>query len=137
MSDVKPFWELDHPYHAPDGNYFANRFQMEGFYLEYETWDDFLAEMDDADEDYNFLYRWDFFPAYEGETVDVNSEDYDEDDYEPARPGELRFCYILQRKGNFLFAKIIDPKPEDEGRIRAYLETKWAHVKLTWAPIAQ
>ncbi len=131
MSDIKPFWETDHPYTSPDGNYFANRSQMEGFYLNFDSWDDFLAEMGDADDDYNYLYRWDFIPSYED---DYEPDEDDESDYTPDPP-YLKFVYILQRKGNFLFAKIKNPKPEDEERIREYLEAKWAHVRRNWEPL--
>ena len=123
MTETKPFWETDHPYVAPDSNYYANGYESAAYTHAFDSWSDFLAELGDMDEDYNFLYRWDFYSP---------DPKWAEKDEVP----ELHFCYILQRKGTFLWAKIRNPQPEDEEAIRAYLDARWDHVRRLWAPLS-
>jgi hypothetical protein len=125
----KAFWKVNHPYMAPEGNYFANWMQMQGFNLEFDTWEDFLDEMKEADEDYNFLYRWDYH--------ETDPEDYDLEEEDEIPPNRLKFVYILQRKANFLYVTVNNPRIEDEESIRNYLTGKWEHVRRLWAPLSE
>lgn len=126
MTETKPFWETAHPYHAPDSNYYADGYSNQAHYHDFENWADFIEEFESWDEDYNFLYRWDFEPS---------DPDLEEDD-EDWRPPHLVFCYIAQRKGTFTWARINNPRPEDEAEVRAYLEKRWNHVQRLWAPLS-
>lgn len=121
---MSAFWvDSDHPYGAPDSNYYANGYQNAEWHHEFETWDEFMSEMGKLDEDYNYLYRWDFY------VPDKRWAEPDEREY-------LEFCFVLQRKGTFLWARIYEPKLEDEEKIRAYLQEKWEYVKRLWEPLA-
>lgn len=126
MTETKPFWETAHPYHAPDANYYADGYTDRAHHHEFETWADFMEEFESWDEDYNFLYRWDFEPS---------DPDLEEDD-EDWRPPHLTFCYIAQRKGTFTWAQINNPRAEDEAEIHAYLSKRWNHVQRMWAPLS-
>lgn len=131
MSETrKAFWEVNHPYLPPEGNFFANWMQMQGYNHEYDTWEDFLDDMKDADEDYNFLYRWDFHAP------DPDDYDIEEDLGDELPPSQLKFVYILQRKANFFYVAINNPRLEDEESIREYLTEKWEHMRRLWAPLS-
>lgn len=124
MTDT-PFWlNTPHRYQAPEGNYFANAYDNEPYRFEFDSWEYFLEELGGYDLDYNMLYRWDY--------VAPDPDDYDEDEDipEPA----LKFCYILQRKGTFMWATLNNPDPKDEAAIRAYLQERWDYVRSIWAP---
>jgi hypothetical protein len=126
MTDTKPFWEIDHPYKAPEGNYYANHYQLQDSREEFDSFQELLDFVSDLDVDYNYLYRWDY--------VAPDPDDYEEDEEEIPEP-HLAFCYIQQRRGSFLWLKLNSPSIEDEAAIRAYLEARWEYVKRTWAPL--
>lgn len=48
MVEKKPFWEVKHPYYAAEGEY-----------LHYKSWQDFVGDWDNYDDDLNMVYRWD------------------------------------------------------------------------------
>jgi hypothetical protein len=57
MTDTKPFWEIAHPYHAPESNYYASFNQLDGDQEEFDTTAEFLESVADQDVDYSHLYR--------------------------------------------------------------------------------
>jgi hypothetical protein len=119
MTAVKHLWEHKHPYYMETGCYYASGLSQP--HTEYESWVEFLKEMGDADEDYNYLVRWDWALA---------DEDYaDEDSHET-----LSLFFVAQRKA-FTFSFEIRVSAVDEPAVREYLENKAAYVRRVWEPL--
>lgn len=97
----------DHPYHCADM----------GGGQEFDSWQDFLDEWGEADEDYNALVRW----------------DWDAPEYGPREAITLHF---LQQRKAIIFTVTVTVSDADEPQVRAYLEEKWAYIRKLWAPIS-
>jgi len=112
----KKLYEVEHPYYATEGNYYKN-----GWMFEYESWEDFLKEMGDADLDMNLIYRWDW----------TLPEKPNEDIY--YRDGKLNIFYIQQRKARCMSHHIKVCKA-DEPEIRKWLALRYKHLLKVWKP---
>ena len=137
---MKHLWEIDHSYYCTESNYFAsgdaNRSRCQ---YEYESFEEFLSEWANADNDYNLLFRWDWREISNGEY-----EDYIEDSGTCDRvpytgndkdvTGELLIYFMLQRKGYFVYTRTLIRRC-DEQRVLEYLKPKWEHLKSLWEPI--
>lgn len=106
---TKRLWENKHPY------YFSGASTED-----YESWDAFLAEMGDADDDYNLVVRWDW---QEGKDHEV-----------PAAKARVCICYVQQRRGTTHRADVMVTR-DDEPRAREWLKAKLAYLMTNWAPL--
>lgn len=95
MGEQKHLWEYEHEYYSNDGNYFSN-----DCFTEFESFQDFLDEWDDADIDMNLIFRWDWKKDETG-------------DY-------LHIYRIGQRKGIYS-GQIIKVTDSDEAVVKQYL----------------
>lgn len=99
-----------HPYYCSEGNYHSNEANMY-----YETLEDFLEDFEDADVDYNHIFRWD---------VSCSEED-----------GNTICAHVFimqQRKGKFVPCSI---KSCDEGSVERFVALLNKHlvvVKSLW-----
>lgn len=92
--------------------------------LEYKTFSDFLEEWENADPDYNLLFRYDIY-----QNEDKNSNLIDS--------YRLELFYILQRKGIFLPILVNDFKDTDIEKFNIFIKTKWEYLKNIWEPISK
>lgn len=115
-------WEAKHPYYCNQGNHFDNDCGSE-----FKSFAEFLAEYEEADMDYNLVFRWDW---HEGE--DYGAGEFNGDvNY---RNGHLLIFWMGQRKGLYLYTKV-DVCRADEPAVRAFLEPRFAHLLKLWTPL--
>jgi hypothetical protein len=115
---VRKLWTARHPYHCTGGCYYTS----EPCGQEYDSWAAFLSDWKESDEDYNLLFRWDW---YEGE----------ENEIEPGR-ARVELHYFMQRKG-YPYTCRVDVTRADEPAVRAFLTKKWRHMQKLWAPFSK
>ena len=111
-------WEVNHPYYMNEGNYF-----QAGQHQTYKLLDDFLADMGEADVDYNWLVRWDW----------IEPEDRPEDRPDTYMDGTLMLQFIGQRKSK-LWSCEVTVCHYDEPRVREYLSKYATYMVAMWAP---
>ena len=126
MSD-KHLWESKHSYYCTEDNYFRSPGSGTETVWEFKSWADFLAEMHDADMDYNMLFRWDWT-----EENDDGGETFSGDPY--YRNGKLKMFFMVQRKG-FHSCSIIDVCRADEPAVIEYLRPRLDHLLSLWSPL--
>lgn len=114
---MKHLWEIDHPYYMTEGCYYSNE-----CHSEHETWEDFFAEMGDADIDYNLVIRWDWRM---GEDWGVEGKE-----------GELLIQTFQQRKARPWSHCITGIKFTDEQKVIEYLKPHWERLKQNWEGIS-
>ena len=118
-------WDAKHPYYASDGCYWWSGSSGTQFpHSEHESWADFLAEMDDADLDYNLLYRWDWQvpdPAWAEPGEEPESETLD-------------LFYMQQRKAA-PWSHRIKVTRDQEPAIREWLTIRAEHLRKVWEPL--
>lgn len=120
MQNIKTLSQLHeiavtHPYYCAPNNYYSNE-SSETF----NTWNDFMNEWGDADEDMNMVFRW-----------DVSLKD----DEKPSNGYQMNVFYMLQRKGNFYPVTINYISEADLPQILEMI-TKWGeYMKKVWAPV--
>lgn len=119
---AKHLWEVDHPYYCNDGNYYAN-----DTHTLYETFDEFLSKENEADIDYNLVFRWDW---KEGEDHGLGA--YKGDDY--YRHARFHVYFMGQRKGAFRSAEVKVCRA-DEPAIIQYLKPRLERLKAIWEPL--
>lgn len=112
-------WEVKHSYYG----------ETDYNEMDFATWEEFLESMGDADNDYNFLIRWDWYER----DRDLDAVTYKGDDNE--RTGYMKLIYHAQRKG-FTMSAIVRVCRNDEPKVRKYLEEKWVYMENMWAPIS-
>ena len=115
-------WEIDHPYYASQGNYYAR--PDEGLHAEFSSWAEFYEDQGDADLDMNLVYRWDW-------TV-PDPDDYE--DGEELPPETLDLFYVGQRKA-LLRSVSVEVQREDEPGIREWLVVRTEHMRKIWEPL--
>ena len=115
-------WEIDHPYYASQGNYYAR--PDEGLHAEFSSWAEFYEDQGDADLDMNLVYRWDW-------TV-PDPNDYE--DGEELPPETLDLFYVGQRKA-LLRSVSVEIQREDEPAIREWLVVRAEHMRRVWEPL--
>lgn len=121
---MKRLWEVDHPYYCNEGNYYAPGNDQP--FTTFKSWQDFLAEEDDADLDMNLLFRWDWpegnedVPNFNG---DVNYHN-----------GKLLLFFMGQRKGLYRWVEVAVCRA-DEPAVIAYLTPRLQRLKDLWAPL--
>lgn len=120
MTETKRLWEVDHPYYATEGSYFAI-----GWHAEFESWADFIEEQGDNDMDFNLLYRWDW---------DTPNPDYYEPGQEMPETDTLSLFFIHQRKACTRSA-VVQVTKDQEDEIRAWLTVRAEHLRRVWEPL--
>jgi hypothetical protein len=119
---MKHLWEVDHPYYANEGNYYA---KIGDCHQDFDTIEAFLEAEGRADIDMNLVYRWDW-------KID-NTEDESED-----KRDRLCFYFIGQRKA---LARSVEVKisPGDRERVeplvKQYLMPRLRRLLELWAPL--
>ena len=116
-------YEAKHPYYCEPQNYFQRMDSPTETYFRFDCWEDFHKEAKDWDDDWNYLFRWDW-----------ESEWIDEDSGYESIPEHLKLYFFRQRKG-FHVTMHINVTKEDEPRIKEYLIQKSKNLKATWFPI--
>jgi hypothetical protein len=124
---VSHLWESKHRYYCTEGQYFGNSGQQTVW--EFKSWADFMAEMSDADMDYNMLFRWD----WSEENEETGEATFNGDPY--YRNGKLKLFFMIQRKG-FHSCSIIDVCRADEPAVIEYLKPRLAHLMSLWEPLS-
>lgn len=121
MTETKHLWDVDHPFHATEGNFHAT-----GYNNEFDTWAEFMEDMGNLDLDMNLVYRWDWNR--------VDPDDYDGVTYFMPETDTLQLFYIMQRKACPLSAAVqVTRDQEDE--IRAWLTVRAEHLRSVWEPL--
>ena len=119
MTDTKRLWEIKHAYHCT----------TEHGMNEYDTFEDFMDEWGDADQDYNLMFRWDWSER-DPETDEVNEFTGDMD----ARIGTLSVFFAAQRKGYIVGAEVKVCR-NDEPAVIEYLTKGQAYLNKLWEPL--
>lgn len=101
-------WDFKHPYYALTGNYFSN-----DCHADYRSWESFIESEGDSDMDYNLVYRWDW----------------------DKKERTLSIFYVGQRKALHRSVSVFVLETEEE-LIKPWLEARWEHMRLIWAPFS-
>lgn len=110
----------DHPYHTSELNFYTNEWPAK-----WKTANDFLDEFEDADMDYNLVFRWDINLYYDNEL-----------DKEIPGKYSAQITMVLQRKGIYA-PNVIEVIVEEElPRLIAYLRKHWEYMIEMWNPIS-
>jgi hypothetical protein len=112
------FLDVEHSYYCSESNYHSN--DMNG---DFESWEEFLQEYGDADEDFNLLFRWDVLPRYEDDELEDGQR-------------ILMLFFMQQRRGAFA-PVTVKVNESDEPGIIEYLKPKWEHMKQLWMPFPE
>jgi hypothetical protein len=123
MSTQPHLWEIDHPYYAAQGNYYAR--PSEGLHVTYDSWADFMDEQGNSDHDMNLVYRWDW-------------QRPDLDDYEPGEelgPDVLQVFWVGQRKAILRSTECVVTEA-DEPAVRAWLTDRARTITAIWDPVS-
>lgn len=138
MSQTAHLWEIDHPYYCTEGNYYKN-----GLHEKFGSWDQFAQPFTfsndgtatgnmlyDFDDDWNFLYRWDW------RRPDPDDYKYErEENPEFEMPGDtLQLYFMAQRKAR-CFSAEVSVTEADEPAVRAWLTKKAEHMRKVWEPL--
>ena len=116
---TKHLWETDHPYYMTEGCFYTN-----DAHTECESFAAFLDEMGDADEDYNWLIRWDWIVGKGEDENGVSDGEH-----------QLRLQFLAQRKA-YPFSFFVKVVPDEEPVIIEYLTKYWEYMKKMWEPFA-
>ncbi len=118
-------YEVTHPYYCESHNYFQSWDSQTETCFRFVDWNEFYQEAKDWDDDWNYLFRWDWVQEYL-----ANPEYEDDQDI----PEHLLLFFFRQRKG-FHVTMHINVNKEDEPKIKEYLIQKSKNLKATWYPI--
>lgn len=121
MTETKHLWEVDHPYYATEGHY-----RTKGCHHEFDTGEDFLIELGNADMDFNLICRWDW--------NEVDPDDYDGVTYILPETDTLSLFYITQRKAD-PFSAAVQVTKDQEDEIREWLTVRAEHLRKVWEPL--
>ena len=121
----KHLWEIKHPYYCEEHNYYQNLNEEQ---VTFKSWKDFLEDFGEADDDYNFLFRWDWII---NEDSEGNSAISGDPNY---RDGELKLFFMGQRKGMY-WSNSISVCQNDEKEIIKYLKKRASYMKKLWEPL--
>lgn len=118
MSELEKLAMAKHPYYCSSTNYNAGG----GGGMKFDTMEDFLDEFEDAEIDYNMVFRWDV-------KKQIDDEDNELDGY------CAEVFIMLQRKGIFLPCMITNIREDDVPRFKTYLGKHFEQIKELWRPI--
>lgn len=102
-------WEPKHPYYCSEDNYYSNQCSVA-----FDSWELFLEAEGKSDLDYNLVFRWDW----------------------DRKAKTLTIYYMGQRKGLFRSVTVRAMHADEEPAVRAWLTTRWEHMKKLWAPLS-
>ena len=122
-------WEVDHPYHCAEGNYFAT-----GQHLTYASWAEFHAEWGDLDDDYNAVFRWDWETPDPADYCPPDCDGHDDGDCDQPPGPSLYVYWVLQRKA-ILRSTECPVTEADEPAVREWLTRKARYVTAIWSPL--
>lgn len=108
-------YEMKHKYYCGEGCYFSNE-----CHEKFKSWDDFLAEWGESDEDYNLLYRWDW-ENYDLADADEGAEATD----------RLLMYFMLQRKARPM-SVYVNVHKDQEPEIREWLKRRGRTIVSFW-----
>jgi hypothetical protein len=108
----KHLWEVEHEYYCST--------DLVDKQWSYPNWTRFLAEMGDADMDYNLLFRWDWLNA-DDPSNEISSD-------------ELRLYFVQQRKG-LLAAVTVGVSKKDEAAVIHWLQPRFEYMVKMWQPL--
>lgn len=97
-----------HSYYCSESNYYSNE-----CFHQFDSFDEYLKEWNDADLDYNMLFRWDLKQDDEGIFY-------------------LQLFFILQRKGIFMCEQVNNIQESDVNKILDYLKPRKEYIKKLW-----
>jgi len=98
-------YEVDHPYYMTEGCYYNSKNHQD-----FDSFDDFLEEWGDANQDLNWVIRW----------------DWEED--------KLKIQYFMQRKA-YPFSCFIKINKSDHNRVVKFLKPFADYMKTMWEPL--
>ena len=114
---TKHLWESDHPYYIP-----LDCPSM------FPKWGAFVEKFRDADMDYNWFVRWDWYEGENWGAIDYNGDDY-------YRNGRFLLQCIGQRKA-LLRSFEISVCRADEPAVIEFLKPRWDYMQKMWAPLS-
>lgn len=107
---------VEHDYYCSDNNYYSNNAAER-----YDRWEDFYAEMQDADVDWNLVFRWDIRAH--------NDENLEEGWY-------MEIFVMQQRRGKFVPFRIEVVEEKDFPEICDYLKPHYEKLQNLWQPFS-
>jgi len=118
MTDTEAphLWEMAHPYHCNEENYFRG-----GCHAEFGSWSDFLEDQGDMDEDMNLVFRFDWRAAGS--------------DWNPGTEDKIDLFIMGQRKGLYRTVSVY-VKRSEEPKIRQWLRDRFTHLLKLWTPLS-
>lgn len=148
-------WDTPHSYYCEEGNFFKN-----GLHTVFESWEDFAQPISgqfmekgntlyDFDNDFNFLYRWDWIKAdpenylfsssdeildeinATQQEIEESKKQFEED----SKIDKLMLFFMLQRKSYNISAEV-KVTESDEPAVREWLQKKWEYMKGMWEPLS-
>lgn len=111
--NLNDLYSVEHPYYCSDSNYLSNSHSAS-----WENAKEFLNEFEDADVDYNHVFRWDVYRN-------------DDDTY------RAEVFIIHQRKGLFIPHTIDSITEDDVDRFVSFLEKHYNRIIEMWKPISK
>ena len=109
---------VEHPYYCSDSNYYSNDANSH-----YNNMTQFLDDWEDADPEYNLMFRWDIINYSETE--------------EGVEAGRYRaeLFFMLQRKGIFKPVIIDNVNEVEAERFEKFAKVHWELLKKMWLPL--
>jgi hypothetical protein len=107
-------WESKHSYYCEES----------GDHQFYSSWEEFLENCNDLDDDLNFIFRWDWKEKDE-HTVEPDDSSFQE---------VLLLYRVLQRKGRLTSQEIL-VRRDQEPEIKEWLRKKFDYLKKLWEPL--
>ena len=108
----------EHPYYCSDSNYYSNEAG-----LSYIDWESFIDDWENADVEYNHVFRFDVHEKREEDTSTLLGY-------------RAEIFVMLQRKGKFVPILIDEVKPENFDSMKSFLEKHYNEVVKMWAPFS-
>jgi hypothetical protein len=109
---------VKHPYYCSDNNYYSNEASQR-----YDNWQDFFNEWNDADVEYNHVFRFDIIENTNNEEIGLGTY-------------YASVFIMLQRKGIFMPCHIESISEMDKDSVIEFLEKHWNEVKKMWKPFS-
>ena len=123
-------WESEHEYYCND-NFYSSEPKWS-----YASWAAFAdEELKDIDDDYNFLFRWDWL-KYDPDDDRRTSFDAGETPTTGSTDQYLKLFYMGQRKGLFRVVTVYNLSEADEPAVREFLRARWQYMRGLWEPIS-
>lgn len=130
MAEGNKLYEVEHSYYC-NNNFYSNEPKRS-----FASWADFVdEELGDIDDDYNFLFRWDW-RRYESDDDRVKAFDVGEQPDTGPTDEYLELFYMGQRKGLFRVVRVYNMSKDDDIAVRQFLRARWQYMVALWAPVS-